>query len=74
MIRTGIALFLSFFLLIFEGFIVMKIKGYTAIDLGNLQLLLSVLAMNFFFAFSILTHLKMWHENKSAEETEAEMK
>ncbi|MFS0862537.1 hypothetical protein [Fredinandcohnia sp. 179-A 10B2 NHS] len=72
MIRTGAAAFLSVFLLIIEGFIVMKIKNYTAIQFDNMPLLLSVLAMNFFLAFSILTHIKMWMDNKSVDETEAE--
>lgn len=74
MIRTGVAAFLSVFLLLFEGFIVMKLKGYSGIHFGNLQLLVSVLAMNFFFAFTILTHIKIWHENKGIEETEVGMK
>ncbi|MFD1779015.1 hypothetical protein ACFSFW_10085 [Fredinandcohnia salidurans] len=74
MIRTGIAAFLSFFLLLFEGFIVIKLKGYTGIYFGDLHLLVSVLAMNFFFAFTILTHIKMWHQNKDIKESEAEVK
>ncbi|MEH7383431.1 hypothetical protein V7138_23430 [Bacillus sp. JJ1533] len=74
MIRTGVAAFLSVFLLLFEGFIVIKLKGYTGIYFGDIHLLVSVLAMNFFFAFSILTHIKIWIENKGIEETEAGMK
>ncbi|MFT4413842.1 hypothetical protein ACLM5H_08290 [Fredinandcohnia humi] len=74
MIRTGVAAFLSVFLLIIEGFIVMKLKNYTSIYFGNIQLLISVLAMNFFLAFSILTNIKMWLENKNTEESEAEIK
>lgn len=74
MIRTGIAAFLSVFLLLFEGFIVIKLKGYTGIYFGDLQLLVSVLAMNFFFVFTILTHIKIWHQNKGAQETEVGMK
>ncbi|MCC3358447.1 hypothetical protein [Bacillus sp. REN16] len=70
MIRFGVAAFLSVFLLLFEGFIVIKLKGYTGIYFGDIQLLVSVLAMNFFFAFSILTHIKIWIENKGAEETQ----
>lgn len=74
MIRTGVAAFMSVFLLLFEGFIVIKLKGYSGIYFGDLHLLVSVLAMNFFFAFSILTHVKMWYQNRSAQETEAGMK
>ncbi|MEH7226237.1 hypothetical protein V7112_20695 [Bacillus sp. JJ1566] len=74
MIRTGVAAFLSVFLLLFEGFIVIKLKGYTGIYFGDIHLLVSVLAMNFFFAFSILTQIKMWFENKGVEESEARMK
>ncbi|WP_010677820.1 hypothetical protein [Bacillus timonensis] len=74
MIRTGAAAFLSVFLLLFEGFIVIKLKGYTGIYFGDIHLLVSVLAMNFFFVFSILTQIKLWIENKGAEKTEARMK
>ncbi|MEH7237854.1 hypothetical protein [Bacillus sp. JJ1562] len=74
MIRTGVAAFLSVFLLLFEGFVVIKLKGYTGIYFGDIHLLVSVLAMNFFFAFSILTHIKIWIKNKGAERTEAGMK
>ncbi|MEK5440669.1 hypothetical protein [Fredinandcohnia sp. FSL W7-1320] len=74
MIRTGIAVFLSFFLLLFEGFIVIKLKGYTGIYFGDLQLLVSVLAMNFFFTFTLLTHIKMWHQNKEVNDSKAEVK
>ncbi|MFS0820454.1 hypothetical protein [Bacillus sp. 1P02SD] len=74
MIRAGVAAFLSVFLLLFEGFIVIKLKGYTGIYFGDIHLLVSVLAMNFFFAFSILTHIKIWIENKGIEETETGIK
>ncbi|MEH7384469.1 hypothetical protein V7147_03495 [Bacillus sp. JJ1521] len=74
MIRTGVAAFLSVFLLLFEGFIVIKLKGYTGIYFGDLQLLVGVLAMNFFFSFSILTHIKFWMENRSVEGTETGIK
>lgn len=74
MIRAGIAAFLSVLLLLFEGFIVIKLKGYTGIVFGDMQLLIGVLAMNFFFAFSILTHIKIWMENRSSKETEMELK
>ncbi|MCH1624265.1 hypothetical protein [Fredinandcohnia quinoae] len=73
MVRTGAAAFLSIILLVVESFIIMKLKGYTSIYFDNINLLIGVLAMNFFFAFSILTNMKMWFEKHSDEEAEVKI-
>ncbi|WP_166761372.1 hypothetical protein [Thalassobacillus devorans] len=38
----------------------MAIKGYEMIHFDNYSLLASVLAVNFFLSFSILTNIKYW--------------
>lgn len=70
MVRTGAAAFLSIFLLIIESFIIMRLKGYSTIYFDNINLLIGVLAMNFFFAFSILTNMKIWFEKHNDDEAD----
>lgn len=60
MVRTAISLVMSFVFLVIQTLIVMGIKGYEMIYFDNYSLLASVLAVNFFLSFSILTNIKYW--------------
>ncbi|MDQ0155046.1 hypothetical protein [Robertmurraya andreesenii] len=64
MIRTTIAGIGGFVLIFIESYIVMLLKGYSTIDFGGMAPFISVWAMNFFFLFSIFTHIKEWHNNR----------
>ncbi|PLR96834.1 hypothetical protein [Bacillus sp. T33-2] len=75
MVRMSVAGVAGFILVFVESFIVMKLKGYYTIDFGGINPFISVWAMNFFLVFSILTHIKQWHEEReetSMEETSTE--
>lgn len=50
--------------------IVMKLKGYSGIDLSNIQLMVGVYAMNFFLVFCILTDVKRWLEKQEETTTQ----
>lgn len=69
MVRIGAAFILGFVLIIVESMIVIKLKNYSGIDLGNINLLVSVWAMNFFLVFAILTDIKIRLDNRSRNET-----
>ncbi|GGC88930.1 hypothetical protein GCM10007216_19620 [Thalassobacillus devorans] len=60
MVRTAFSLVMSVIFLIVQSMIVMAIKGYEMIHFDNYSLLASVLAVNFFLSFSILTNIKYW--------------
>jgi hypothetical protein len=60
---------LSFLLLVFESFIVMKWKGMASIDFGGITPFVNVWAMNFFFVFTIITHIYLWYRGKYEEES-----
>lgn len=73
MIRMATASVFGFVLIVIESFIVMKWKGYTAIQFGDMGQFVSVWAMNFFLVFAMLTHFKMWLESREdAQETQIE--
>ncbi|WP_051353108.1 hypothetical protein [Thalassobacillus devorans] len=60
MVRTAVSLVMSFVFLIIQTLVIMEIKGYEMIYFDNYSLLASVLAVNFFLSFSILTNIKYW--------------
>lgn len=74
MIRMSIAGMAGFILVFFEGFIVMKLKGYSSFDFGGITPFVSVWAMNFFLLFSILTQIKLWQEERQTSKEEAPLK
>ncbi|MEH7124765.1 hypothetical protein V7122_24870 [Bacillus sp. JJ1532] len=71
MVRTAIAGIGGFILVFFEAYIVMVLKGYYSIEFGGLAPFISVWAMNAFLVFTILTHLKLWYENRESADREA---
>lgn len=64
MIRAAVAGVVGFILIFIESMIVMKLKGYQTIEFGGIAPFINVWAMNFFFAFAILTQVTNWYENK----------
>lgn len=60
MIRIAFSFAGGFVLIFVEAYIVLLIKGYHSIDFGGIQPFFNVWIMNFFFLFTILTHIKMW--------------
>lgn len=72
MIRIAGAGVLGFVLIFIESFIVMKMKGYITIEFGSINQFVSVWAMNFFLVFAMLTHFKMWYENRDNATTQTE--
>lgn len=69
MMRMAASSVLGFVLVVIETFIVMKIKGYTAIYFDDMSQFVNVWAMNFFLVFTMLTQFKMWLDNRSGGET-----
>jgi hypothetical protein len=65
MLRAAVAGVLGFILVFIESMIVMKLKGYYTIEFGGIAPFVNVWAMNFFFAFAILTQITNWYENKA---------
>jgi archaellum biogenesis protein FlaJ (TadC family) len=74
MVRFSTALILGVVLVIVEAMIVMLIKNDNAAYLGTINQFITVWAMNFFFVYTILTHIKMWHENREESGTQTEGK
>lgn len=74
MVRTAIAGIGGFILVFLESYIVMLVKGYYTIEFGGMGPFISVWAMNVFFIFAILTHLKLWYENRVSAREEAYQK
>lgn len=73
MIRMTAAGVGGFVLVFIESYIVMFLKGYHTIEFGGIAPFTSVWAMNFFFLFSIFTHVKMWHEERQATREETSL-
>lgn len=71
MIRMVVAGVGGFVLVFLESYIVMLLKGYATIDFGGMVPFISVWAMNFFFLFTIFTHIKLWHEEREATRQES---
>lgn len=71
MVRTSIAGILGLILVFIEAYIVMNIKGYYTIEFGGMAPFISVWAMNVFLILSILTHLKIWYNNRELARGEA---
>ncbi|PWW17530.1 hypothetical protein DFO73_12528 [Cytobacillus oceanisediminis] len=71
MIRMSVAGIGGFFLIFVQAYIVMFLKGFQTIDFGGISPFVTIWAMNFFFLFTILTHLKLWHDDRqpAREET-----
>jgi hypothetical protein len=70
MMRMAIAGVAGFVLVFIESFIVMGIKQYETIDFGGIAPFVSVWTMNFFLVFSILTHIKLWYDEREAQREE----
>lgn len=70
MIRMSIAGVAGFMLVFIESYIVMFVKNYQTIDFGGIAPFVSVWAMNFFLIFSILSHIKLWYEEREAQREE----
>lgn len=64
MLRIAFAGVGGFVLVFIESYIVMFLKGYQTIEFGGFSPFIGVWAMNFFLLFSIITHIKIWHEEK----------
>lgn len=61
MLRIAISFIASFFLLYIESVIVMEVFGYTnGIQFNDYSGLVTVMALNFFLIFSIMTQLTPW--------------
>jgi hypothetical protein len=73
MIRAAVSGVIGFILVFIESMIVMKLKGYSTIEFGGIAPFVNVWAMNFFFAFAILTQITNWYQEKNlSEEPEEE--
>lgn len=70
MVRTAVAGIGGFILVFFESYIVMLLKGYYTIEFGGMGPFISVWAMNAFLVFAILTHFKLWYENRESAKGE----
>jgi hypothetical protein len=64
MLRIGLSGVVSFILLYIESLIVMKLKGMSTIEFGEMTPFINVWAMNFFFVFAIFTQVGNWCLNK----------
>ncbi|MEQ6378463.1 hypothetical protein RZN25_16750 [Bacillaceae bacterium S4-13-56] len=62
MIRTAVSLISSVIFFMVQVAIVANMKGYEVLYFDNYTLTISVLAMNFFLSFTILSHIKQWYE------------
>lgn len=67
MLRMSIAGVVGFVLVFIESYLVMAVKQYEAIDFGGIAPFVSVWSMNFFLVFSILTHIKLWYDEREAQ-------
>ncbi|MBM7552640.1 hypothetical protein [Thalassobacillus pellis] len=67
MIRVAVSIMMSFVLLVIESTIVMAIKDYETIYFDDYSLLATVLALNFFYTFTLLTNIKLWINNNYEE-------
>jgi hypothetical protein len=68
--RISASILLGFVLIVVESFIVMTIKGYSTFQLGSINQVVGVFAMNFFLVFAILTDIKRWIENRESANPE----
>lgn len=64
MVKVGLSGVVSFILLYIESLIVMKLKGASTIEFGEMTPFINVWAMNFFFVFAIFTQVGNWFQNK----------
>lgn len=72
MIRMAIAGAAGFVLVFIESYLVMILKGYKTIEFGGISPFVGVWAMNFFLVFSILTHAKLWYDERAQEREDAQ--
>ncbi|WP_210365199.1 hypothetical protein [Bacillus sp. REN3] len=70
MMRMAAAGVTGFVLVFIESYLVMVVKQYHTIEFGGIAPFVSVWAMNFFLVFSILTHIKMWYEERQSQREE----
>jgi hypothetical protein len=68
--RISAAIFLGMILIIVESFIVMALKGYSTFQLGSIEQVVGVFAMNFFLVFAILTDIKRWMDKRDSADPE----
>lgn len=64
LIRITLACFIGFVLVFIEGFIVIKMKSYSALDFGSIQFFMVFWALNFCFVYAILAHIQQWLTNR----------
>jgi hypothetical protein len=64
LIRAAVAGVVGFILLVIESMIVMYLKGNQTIEFGELKSFINVWAMNFFFAYAILTQITNWYQDR----------
>lgn len=64
MIRMAVAGAAGFVLVFLESYFVMVLKGYRTIEFGGISPFIGVWAMNFFLVFAILTHMKLWYDER----------
>ncbi|WP_253701479.1 hypothetical protein [Bacillus sp. FJAT-27445] len=64
----------GFVLVFIESYFVMIIKGFKTIEFGGISPFVGVWAMNFFLVFSILTHVKLWYDEREQAREDAPAK
>ena len=64
MIRMVLAGAAGFVLVFIESYLVMAVKGYKTIEFGGISPFVGVWAMNFFLVFTIITHMKLWYDER----------
>ncbi|NRD77909.1 hypothetical protein HPT25_10995 [Bacillus sp. BRMEA1] len=64
MVRAVIASVLGFILIVVESMIVIALKGSGTVVFNGIAPFVSIWAMNFFFAYAILTQITNWYVNK----------
>lgn len=69
MLRVGMAGIGGLILVFIEVFMVMKLKGYYSIEIGGIAPFVSVWSMNFFFLFTLFTHISMWAKTQTDRKT-----
>ncbi len=67
MFRFALASIGGFFLIFIEIYIVIWLKGYYTIDIGGIGPFMKIWALNFFFLFTMFSHIQLWINEKEAE-------
>lgn len=64
MIKAISSMFLGFVFVFLQGAIVLKLKNYSTLDFGSIQLFMVFWAANFCYVFSVISKIETWFENK----------